>query len=200
MASFNASENPLDYGRGFLIDFNLKTGASGKKPTTKRKLSQMKGMFADDAAYAEMLKQGDPVVYEFHEMGVPEQGGDLAFGCSITYPGKVGHEYYMTKGHFHTILDTAEIYYCMGGHGYMLLENPEGDWSAQELTPGKVVYVPKRYAHRSINVSATEPLFTFFVFRADAGHDYGTIETKGYRKLLVERDGKPVAIDNPKWN
>jgi glucose-6-phosphate isomerase len=159
----------------------------------------MKGMFADDAAYAEMLKQGDPVVYEFHEMGVPEQGGDLAFGCSITYPGKIGHEYYMTKGHFHTILDTAEIYYCMGGHGYMLLENPEGDWSAQELTPGKVVYVPKRYAHRSINVSATEPLFTFFVFRADAGHDYGTIETKGYRKLLVERDGKPVAIDNPKW-
>jgi glucose-6-phosphate isomerase len=199
MASFNASENPFDYGRGFLIDFNLKTGASGKKPTTKRKLSQMKGMFADDAAYAEMLKQGDPVVYEFHEMGVPEHAGDLAFGCSITYPGKVGHEYFMTKGHFHTILDTAEIYYCMGGHGYMLLENPEGDWSAQELTPGKAVYVPKRYAHRSINVSATEPLFTFFVFRADAGHDYGTIETKGYRKLLVETDGKPTAIENPKW-
>lgn len=199
MASFNASENPFDYGRGFLIDFNLKTGESDKKPTTKRKLSQMKGMFADDAAYAEMLKQGDPVVYEFHEMGVPEHEGDLAFGCSITYPGKVGHEYFMTKGHFHTILDTAEIYYCMGGHGYMLLENPEGDWSAQELTPGKAVYVPKRYAHRSINVSATQPLFTFFVFRADAGHDYGTIETKGYRKLLVEKDGKPIPIDNPKW-
>ena len=199
MPSFNASENPFDCGRGFLIDFNLKTGASGKKPTTKRKLSQMKGMFADDAAYAEMLKQGDPVVYEFHEMGVPEHEGDLAFGCSITYPGKVGHEYFMTKGHFHTILDTAEIYYCMGGHGYMLLENPEGDWSAQELTPGKAVYVPKRYAHRSINVSATEPLLTFFVFRADAGHDYGTIETKGYRKLLVETDGKPTPIENPKW-
>ena len=199
MASFNASGNPFDYGRGFLIDFNLKTGESDKKQTTKRKLSQMKGMFADDAAYAEMLKHGDPVVYEFHEMGVPEHAGDLAFGCSITYPGKVGHEYFMTKGHFHTILDTAEIYYCMGGHGYMLLENPEGDWSAQELTPGKAVYVPKRYAHRSINVSATQPLFTFFVFRADAGHDYGTIETKGYRKLLVEKDGKPTAIENPKW-
>jgi glucose-6-phosphate isomerase len=199
MASFNASENPFDFERGFLIDFNLKTGASEKKATTKRKLSQMKGMFADDAAYEEMLKQGDPVVYEFHEMGVPEHAGDLAFGCSITYPGKVGSEYFMTKGHFHTILDTAEIYYCMGGHGYMLLENPEGDWSALELTPGKVVYVPKRYAHRSINVSKTEPLFTFFVFRADAGHDYGTIEVKGYRKLLVEKDGVPTVMDNPKW-
>lgn len=199
MASFNASELPFDYARGFVIDFDMKTGCSGKKATTQRKLSQMKGMFADAAAYAELLKQGDRIVYEFHEMGVPEHDGDLAFGCSITYPGKVGDEYFMTKGHFHTILDTAEIYYCMGGHGYMLLENPEGDWSAQELTPGKAVYVPKRYAHRSINVSATDPLFTFFVFRADAGHDYGTIETKGYRKLIVEQQGRPAVIDNPKW-
>ena len=81
----------------------------------------------------------------------------------------------------------------------MLLENPEGDWRSLELTPGKAVYVPKRYAHRSINVSASEPLVTYFIFRADAGHDYGTIETKGYRKLMVERDGKPAVIDNPKW-
>lgn len=81
----------------------------------------------------------------------------------------------------------------------MLMENMRGDWSAQELTPGKAVYVPKGYAHRSVNVSKEEKLVTFFVFRADAGHDYGTIETKGYRKLLVERDGVPTIIDNPNW-
>ena len=80
----------------------------------------------------------------------------------------------------------------------MLLENPEGDWSAQELSPGKAVYCPKRWAHRSINVGG-EPLVTFFAFRADAGHDYGTIETKGYRKLIVEKNGKPEIVDNPKW-
>lgn len=199
MASFNASTKPFDYEKGFTIDFDLKTGMSSMKETSKRYLSNMKGMYADDEAYAKQLAEKDDLVYEFHEMGVPEHSGDLAFGASITYPGKVGNEYYMTKGHFHTILETAEVYYCMGGHGYMLLENPEGDWSAQELTPGKVVYVPKRYAHRSINVSATEPLFTFFVFRSDAGHDYGTIETKGYRKLMVEIEGKPQIIDNPKW-
>ena len=45
-----------------------------------------------------------------------------------------------------------------------------------------------------------EKLVTFFVFRADAGHDYGTIEQKGYRKLVVERDGKPTMIDNPRWD
>ena len=30
-------------------------------------------------------------------------------------------------------------------------------------------------------------------------YDYGTIEQKGYRKLVVERDGKPTMIDNPRW-
>lgn len=199
MASVNASENPFDYERGFIIDFNLKTGASEKKLTTKRTLSEMRGMFVDDVAYGEMLQEGDPVIYEFHEMCAPENEGDLAFGCSITYPGKVGHEYFMTKGHFHAIQDTAEIYYCIGGHGFLLMENPEGDWSAQELMAGKMVYVPKRYAHRSVNVSETEPLVTFFAFRADAGHDYGTIETKGYRKLIVEQQGQPMVVDNPKW-
>ena len=85
-----------------------------------------------------------------------------------------------------TLLETGEVYYCLKGHGYMLLENPEGDWSAQEMHAGEAVYVPPRYAHRSINVSPDEQLITFFVYRADAGHDYGTIETKGYRKLIVE--------------
>ncbi|AEF80907.1 glucose-6-phosphate isomerase (GPI) (Phosphoglucoseisomerase) (PGI) (Phosphohexose isomerase) (PHI) [Leadbettera azotonutricia ZAS-9] len=43
-------------------------------------------------------------------------------------------------------------------------------------------------------------MVSFFVFRGDAGHNYATIETKGYRKLVVEgSDGKPQMIDNPKW-
>ncbi len=199
MGGFNVSEKPLDFLRGFTVDFDLKTGMSKMVDTGKRYLSQMKGMFADEAAFDALLAKGDALVYEFHSMPVPEHEGDLAFGCSIVYPGKVGGEYFMTKGHFHTILDTAEGYYCLGGSGYMLLENEAGDYSAHELAPGQAVYVPKDYAHRSVNTSATEKLVTFFVFRADAGHDYGTIESKGYRRLVVERNGKPEVIDNPKW-
>jgi glucose-6-phosphate isomerase len=159
----------------------------------------MKGMFADQTAFEAQLAVDNVLVYEFFDMGVPETSGDVAYGTSITYPGKVGDEYFMTKGHFHTVLDTAEVYYCLRGHGYMLMENPEGDWEAQELTPGKAVYVPGRYAHRSVNVSPDEPLITFFAFPGHAGHDYGTIETQGFRKLIVERDGKPAFVDNPKW-
>lgn len=199
MAGFNISDKQLDFLRGCVIDFDMKSGLSETLDTEKRYLSQMKGMFSDSAAFEIAVQNGNPMVYEFHSLDVGESSGDLAFGCSILNPGKVGDEYYFTKGHFHTILNTSEVYYCLNGHGYMLMENMRGDWSAQELTPGKAVYVPKGYAHRSVNVSKEEKLVTFFVFRADAGHDYGTIETKGYRKLLVERDGVPTIIDNPNW-
>lgn len=182
----------------FSMYFDLKNGMSDEKKTTKRYLSNMRGMFADEEALEEMIKEDDRLVYEFYELGLPEKDSDLLFGTSITYPGKVGDEYFMTKGHFHTVLDTAEVYYCLSGKGFMLMENPEGEWVAEEMTPGKAVYVPGRYAHRSIN-AGNEPLITFFVFRADAGHDYGTIETKGYRKLIVEKKGKVEIIDNPKW-
>lgn len=182
-----------------LVDFDLTTGLSTTRKPLQRFLANMKGMFSDQAAYDAQLAQENSLVYEFFDMGVPETSGDVAYGTSITYPGKVGDEYFMTKGHFHTVLDTAEVYYCLRGHGYMLMENPEGDWEAQELTPGKAVYVPGRYAHRSVNVSPDEPLITFFAFPGHAGHDYGTIETQGFRKLIVERDGQPAFVDNPKW-
>lgn len=188
----------FNWQKGFLIDFALKDGLSGTAASTKRRLSQMADMYMDSQAAQSMLEK-DPLVYEFYELGAPENAGDLAFGTSITYPGKVGKEYFMTKGHFHTIIDTAEVYYTLSGEGFMLTENPEGEVVLHELKPGKAVYVPKRYAHRSIN-TGTVPLVTFFVFRGDAGHDYGTIETKGYRKLVIEgEDGKPRMIDNPRW-
>jgi glucose-6-phosphate isomerase len=189
----------LDWARGFTLDFALREGLSKKAISTKRRLSQMKGMFADTEAYEKLLQSGDPLIYEFYELGAPETPGDLAFGSSITYPGKVGAEYYMTKGHFHTILETAEVYYTLAGEGFMLLENPEGDTSMRPLSPGNALYVPPRYAHRTINTGAV-PLVTFFVFRGDAGHNYGAIEDKGYRKLVIEGAGeKPQMIDNPKW-
>lgn len=182
-----------------LVDFDLASGLSTTRKPLQRFLSNMKGMFTDQAAFEAQLAAENVLVYEFYDMGVPETAGDVAYGTSITYPGKVGDEYFMTKGHFHTVLDTAEVYYCLRGHGFMLMENPEGDWEAQELTPGKAVYVPGRYAHRSVNISPDEPLITFFAFPGHAGHDYGTIETQGFRKLIVQRDGQPAFVDNPKW-
>ena len=182
-----------------LIDFDLVSGLSAMKEPIRRTLSKMKGMFHDTAAYEAELRKGDKLLYEFYDMGVPDNTGNVAYGTSVIYPGKIGDEYHMTKGHFHTVLDTAEVYFCLRGHGIMMMESPEGAVEVQEMKKGQAVYVPGRYAHRSINISASEPLITFFAFPGHAGHDYGTIESKGFRKLVVEQGGKPALIDNPRW-
>jgi len=165
---------------------------------TTRTLSAMRGQYADQAAYAGLLAQGDVVVYEVYEIRRPEAAGELLYGISVVHPGRVGDEYFMTKGHFHAELATAEVYYCLQGSGRLVLETPEGDWSVQELRPGRVVYVPPRWAHRSVN-TGDEDLATLFVYPAHAGHDYGTIERQGFRKLVVERGGGPSVVDNPRW-
>jgi glucose-6-phosphate isomerase, archaeal len=164
-----------------------------------RRLSSMKNQFLDQATYERMLAADDQALYEVYEIQRPEVAGELLHGLSIVHPGKVGEEYFMTKGHFHTILETAEVYYCLRGHGFMVMETPEGDWSVEPLSPQKVLYVPPRWAHRSVNASSDEDLVTFFVYPGDAGHDYGSIEKQGFRKLVVEHDGAARIVDNPRW-
>lgn len=165
-----------------------------------RTLSSMQGQYADQTAYAALLAQSDQLLYEVYELLVPKVAGELLHGVSILHPGKVGNEYFMTKGHYHSVLDTGEVYYCLRGSGMLVMETPEGAADVQPLNAGQVVYVPPRWAHRSVNTSATEDLITFFIYPGNAGHDYGTIEQRGFRKLVIERDGQPTIIDNPRWN
>jgi glucose-6-phosphate isomerase len=166
----------------------------------QRKLSNMKGQYLNQEIYRNMLSRGDVLLYQVYELKRPEIEGELLHGISIIHPGKVGDEYFMTKGHYHSVLETAEIYYTLKGRGYMVMETPEGDSVVNELTTGKVLYVPPRWAHRSVNVSSEEDLVMFFVYPGNAGHDYGTIEIQGFKKLVVEKNGKPDIVDNPRWS
>ena len=126
----------------------------------ERRLSAMKGQFLDTQAYETMLTEDDTLLYEVYEIKRPEIAGELLNGLSIVHPGTVGHEYFMTKGHFHTVIDTSEVYYCLKGEGVMVMETPEGEWAVEPLRPNAVLYVPPRWAHPSVNTSP-----------GNAGHD-----------------------------
>ncbi len=165
----------------------------------ERTLSSMNGQYFDSQAFAAALAVDDRVLYEVYELQRPQVAGELLHGISILHPGKVGDEYHMTKGHFHTMLETGEVYYCLKGRGCIVMETPEGEWAVEEVTPGKVLYVLPRWAHRSVNTSFDEDLITFFIYPGNSGHDYGTIEQQGFRKLVVEQNGAPVVVDNPRW-
>ena len=182
----------------FNLIFSLENGRCPERESSKRYLSDVKNIFYDTAAAEKMLAVDNQLVYEFYELPMPQDDGDLAFGTSITYPGTIGDEYFMTKGHFHSILNTAEVYYCLKGHGMMMMENSDGQWECRELNAGTALYVAKGFAHRSINIG-NRPLVTFFCFRADAGHDYKTIASQGFRHLVVKKNDRPAVIENPSW-
>ncbi len=165
----------------------------------ERRLSSMTGQFEDTTALDDILAEDDLLLYEVYEFKRPEVAGELLHGVSVIHPGIVGDEYFMTKGHFHSLLETAEVYYCLKGEGVMVMETPEGDWDVQPFTPGSVLYVPPRWAHRSVNTSKDEDLVLLFVYPGDAGHDYGTIEFQGFRKLVLKMDGDVKIVDNPRW-
>ena len=165
----------------------------------KRYLSNMTGQYQDEEAYDRMLTEEDTLLYEVYEIKRPELAGEILHGVSIIHPGMVGNEYFMTKGHFHTVLETAEIYHTLKGHGYMVMETPEGDWAVEKLIPGSVLYVPPRWAHRSVNTDSSEDLVMLFAYPGNAGHNYATIETQGFRKIIVKVNGVEEITDNPRW-
>ena len=165
----------------------------------ERYLSKLTNMFYDPSSAEKFLREkGDVILYEVYEKTIPQRDGEIQFCSSITHPGKIGNEYFMTKGHFHARRDTAEVYYCLRGKGFMLMENEDGEYELGEMYPGRTVYVPAYYAHRSIN-TGNEKLISLAVYPGDAGHDYGSIETSGFRHVVIERDGKPEVIENPRY-
>ena len=164
----------------------------------QRRLSSMRGQYHDPAAFEQLLAQEDVLLYEVYELARPHQDGELLFGISVVHPGHVGDEYFMTKGHFHAVLETAEVYHCLKGEGFMVMEDPEGNWVVESLAPGRVLYVPPRWAHRTVN-TGVEDVATLFIYPANAGHNYGAIEQQGFRKLVLERAGRPQLEDNPRW-
>ena len=161
-----------------------------------KKLSDLKGLYQDEAALDALLADGDPSAYEVVEYR--PDGSDLAFGTTTMAPGKVGAEYFMTRGHFHARLECGETYYTQSGEGTLLLQARDGTTRTVDMRPGICAFIPPDWAHRSINTGTEQLVFVWHCAR-DAGHDYDEILTKGMRRLVVEREGAPAVIDNPSY-
>jgi glucose-6-phosphate isomerase len=182
----------------FAVRLALEAATAGSvSRVVRRYLSDMRGMYLDVASTEARLAE-NPLIYEVYEISAPEETGQLQSGVTILYPGKVGDEYFMTSGHFHLQENTAEVYLGLRGEGHLLMQSKAGEFRALKMEPGTIVYVPPYWGHRTVNTGRDTMTF-FFVYPGDAGHDYGTIEQKGFVRLLVERDGIPTFIDNPRF-
>lgn len=180
------------------ISFDATTGALSPATGRYRKhLSHLEGAFRDADAWSRVIQEdGDPLVYEVMEY--KKEGSDLFFGTTTMQPGKVGEEYFMTRGHFHLSRDMGEFYCTQLGKGLLLLQNREGKSETVEMREGSCAFIPPDWAHRSINTGSVPLVFTWFC-NVLAGHDYDPIATQGMRMLAVERCGKVELVPNPNF-
>lgn len=179
--------------------YHIATGALTGSKRVERRLSDLAGCFADEAAFAHQLQNGDPLLYAVASIEPAQGEGDLHYGLGVLYPGKVGDEYFMTKGHLHAWRPAAEIYIGLRGRGVMLLEDEKTGASRMEKLEGNsIVYVPGCTAHRTLNIG-TEPLVYIGVYPAKAGHDYGAIAARNFRSVVVDRQGQPCLVPREEW-
>ncbi|MFE0755966.1 glucose-6-phosphate isomerase [Inquilinus sp. NPDC058860] len=174
------------------------SGATGRYVKT---LSDLSGLYGDAAAFAAAAAVGgDRIVYEVQDYRPSAAAGDLIFGVTRMVPGRIGREFFLTRGHIHARADRPEIYTGEAGRGLMLMESPSGEVRIVEITPRTICYVPPYWIHRSVNVGDGE-LVMSFCYPADAGQDYGIIEQAGgmRQRILDDGFGGWVAVDNPDY-
>ena len=164
----------------------------------RKTLSDLRGFFHDPQALEELIaERGDLTVYEVIDYRKEES--DLAFGTTIMSPGKVGDEFFLTRGHFHVRRECGEAYYTQSGSGILLLESRAGETRTVEMKPGVCAFIPPEWAHRSINTGRDKLVFTWFC-ATDAGHEYGEIQERGMRWLVLDQGGKMVVAGNPNYS
>lgn len=171
---------------------DVTTGAmSGNTGRYEKKLKDLAGMYEDQAAYETLADQtGEQVVYAVEDFQPGSHTGDLIYGITRMIPGRVGREFFLTRGHIHAKADRPEIYYGQQGRGLMQLESPAGETRIVEIGPQTICYVPPYWIHRSINVG-DDVLVMVFAYPSDSGQDYGIIEaSKGMRhRVMATQNG-----------
>lgn len=177
-------------------------GMTGNTGRYEKKMTDLTGLYADEAALQALIRaRGNPVVYDVEDFKPGATSGDLIYGITRMNPGRVGNEYFLTRGHIHAQADRPEIYYGQSGHGLMQLESPEGETRIVEIKPQSICYVPPFWIHRSVNVG-TKDLVMVFVYPADSGQDYGIIEkSNGMRhRVMATADNGWELVENEAYS
>jgi glucose-6-phosphate isomerase len=177
------------------VSFDMKTGDldSDKKVSSKKELKELAGVFKDENTRLNMDQK--LIIYDVDcYFPVPEgKNGGLFWGVTRINPGKVGNEYFMTRGHFHANVDTAEFYWGIKGQGVLIFMDKDGNTWGEYMKPNSLHYIPGNVAHRVANTGDT-PLVFGACWPSDAGHNYEAISQNGFTARLMEENGKPTLI------
>jgi glucose-6-phosphate isomerase, archaeal len=169
-----------------------------KHRKVSRTLRDLASIFQDQHAVSDRLSLENPMIYEFDEYVTGRNIRDLVVSSCTLFPGKIGNEFHMTRGHFHDPANFAEVYYVHQGEGILLMQSLSGDFITAEMSPGNILYVPPDYFHRSVNIG-DEPLTFFGVYSGGTDHNYGMCSLETWiAKMVIQIDGEIKILDNPR--
>ena len=136
----------------------------------------------------------DELLYETQTWMPVAEGteGAIFWGNTTLMPGKVGNEYFMTRGHWHEKLDRGELCVTTSGTGLLVLMDQNRNTRYEKMTPGSTHYVPGFTAHRTVN-TGDEPLVFLCSWPADCGHEYASILREGFSQRFFDN----VPFENP---
>jgi glucose-6-phosphate isomerase len=109
--------------------------------------------------------------------------GAVLWGNTVLYPGRVGEERFMTRGHWHKKQTHGELVVTVSGQGLLLLMDADRNQIEVEMTPGSTHHIDGIYAHRTVN-TGDEPLVFLCAWPADCGHEYDAILKDGFARRI----------------
>ena len=178
----------VDWPTGSLVGLNVHESV--------KTLGQMRGLFQNQNEFERM--DLNTIIYRVQWLAPVPDGteGGLFWGTTVIEPGRVGDEYFMTHGHFHSKRDRAEYYGCLEGKGMLIMMDMAQRTWAECMEPGSLHYIPGNVAHRVANSGETQLKLTA-CWPSDAGHDYAPIRQEGFGARLLARNGESVFVPTP---
>lgn len=175
------------------FNFDAVLGTFANNPLREMRLGDLSGVFIDEISYKKLLANSNPIVYSVTTLALADGPGDLHCALAQLLPGRVGDEYFMTRGHYHAWRDAAELYVGLAGRGMMLLEDTVGNVKAVPLVANSLVYVPGYAAHRTVNIGST-PLTYLGIYPAHAGHDYAPVAADNFLQVVISVKEQPLVM------
>ena len=175
-------EAKFDFERGFVAGKTVQH--------TQRYFVDIKDIFDECDP---TMEAKNPLCYEVFEVMPKDGAGDISYGSSILYPGRVKDQFLMTRGHIHVQKQCGEVYLCTAGEGYLLLQNADGQCEEHFMQPGVSIFSPGEWAHRTINTGDT-PFVCFYSYSSKAGHDYEATKISGFGKKIIAEGDSVVVV------
>jgi len=169
------------------IDWSTGNMHGGPILRSVKTLGQLGGVFHDQKAW--LATNPATVVYtvQWQERVPQETEGGLFWGSTRIEAGRVGDEYFMTRGHFHAKRNRGEYYTTVQGEGMLMLMDENRLARVEIMFPGSLHYIPGYTAHRTIN-TGDKPFLFWACWPSDAGHDYGTIAAQHFSARVLQRN------------